>query len=118
MAYRFRPSRVELLFLAESPPVSGAYFYLLPEFSKRGVPSALFWEVVRALGIAPAEGPRLYGRKEEYLAEFAGRGLFIVDAAKCPVNKISDRAAKLVIDNCTRHLRREIALLNPRHIAI
>ncbi|MDA8218585.1 MAG: hypothetical protein M0Z94_13305 [Dehalococcoidales bacterium] len=38
--------------------------------------------------------------------------------AKCPVNKISDRAAERVIDNCTRHLRREIALLNPRRIAI
>ena len=117
MAYRFRPARVELLFIAESPPVSGAYFYRLPEWGQRGVRSALFWETVRALGIVPA-GPCCYAEKERYLAKFRDRGLFIVDAAKCPVNHVGDGTAARMIGRCSRLLRREVQALDPRHIVL
>lgn len=114
---RFVPGDVRLLFVAESPPVSGCYFYRVPEWSQRGVPSALFWETVRALGIAP-QGPRQYGRKEEYLLAFAARGLAIVDAARCPVNQLRDGEARRVILNCSRFLKAELSTLRPAHIVV
>jgi hypothetical protein len=114
---RFLPARVQLLFLAESPPISGAYFYRVPEWSQRGVPSALFWETMRALGLA-SKGPRDYGRKEEFLAAFAARGLAIVDGARCPVNQVTDNVANRVIGNCGPFLRREIVALNPRYLVL
>ncbi|MCL4465950.1 MAG: hypothetical protein M1401_19270 [Chloroflexi bacterium] len=114
---RFLPAKVRLLFLAESPPISGAYFYRVPEWSRRGVPSALFWEMARALGLAP-DGPRDYERKEEYLRAFAARGLAIVDAARCPVNQVTDSVANRVIENCGTFLRREIEEREPPFLVL
>jgi hypothetical protein len=115
--HRFLPARLELLFIAESPPISGCYFYRLPEWSQRGVYSALFWETVRALGIAPV-GPRQYERKEEYLRAFTARGLAILDIARCPVNKISDARANQVFVNCAPFLREELDLLQPARLVL
>ncbi|MHB1132113.1 MAG: uracil-DNA glycosylase family protein [Chloroflexota bacterium] len=114
---RFLPAKLELLFIAESPPISGCYFYRLPEWSQRGVYSALFWETARALGIAPA-GPRRYECKEEYLLAFAARGLAILDIARCPVNKISDARANQVFANCAPFLREELAQLRPARLVL
>jgi hypothetical protein len=70
------PKQRKIVFVLESPPKSGLYFYN-PDGS---VSEPLFRAMMKdILGIAPAT-------KSEGLAEFASRGYLLVDATYAPVN--------------------------------
>jgi hypothetical protein len=83
----FKPTGVTLVIVAESPPVSGKYFY----DPDGRVSEPLFSALMKQLGI----GPRT---KFEGLSEFQKRGWTLVDATYEPVNARIGRDRDLVID--------------------
>lgn len=83
---RFQPDEPRLIFIAESPPASGAYIYD-PEGT---VTEHLFSAMMRAMTFEP-------DNKGEGLGEFMRRRLFLVDATYRPVNRLKGRARDNVI---------------------
>jgi hypothetical protein len=77
---RYQPAHLDLVFLLESPPASGKYFYD-PE-SKTTEP--VFAGLMRLIREDPPT-------KHEGLTAFQARGLLLVDATYQPVNHINSR---------------------------
>jgi len=76
LRHPFEPKNVTLAIIAESPPVSGLYFY-----NPRGRSTEpLFAALMQQLGYSP-------GTKEDGLREFQRRGWLLVDATYEPVNR-------------------------------
>jgi hypothetical protein len=72
----YEPESIRLVIIAESPPVSGLYFY-----DPTGVPSEpLFAALMRQLRISPID-------KDSGLREFRRIGWVLVDATYEPVNE-------------------------------
>jgi hypothetical protein len=75
MRRRYLPVNVRLVIVAESPPVSGLYFY----DAKGKSTEPLFSALMKQLAFSP-------GSKEDGLKEFQRRGWILVDATYEPVN--------------------------------
>jgi hypothetical protein len=83
------PRHPTVIFIAESPPASGKFFYN-PDGS---VSEPLFKAMMEdVLGIKPTS-------KEEGLKKFAAHGFFLLDATYTPVNKLAEDAADEMIRN-------------------
>ena len=84
---RYLPAHRKIVFVLESPPISGLYFYK-PEGS---VSEPLFRAMMKdVLDVKPRT-------KEEGLGEFAARGFLLIDATYTPVNHLSGRARDAAI---------------------
>jgi hypothetical protein len=74
---KYKPSTIKIVFLLESPPVSGKYFY-----DPDGRPSEpLFSAMMKVIGYKPTIKP-------DGLNAFSKKGLFLVNATYRPVNHI------------------------------
>ncbi len=106
---KWKPDRVKVLFVAESPPWKGnVYFYNENDEGRR--PGGLSSNLFRLLGI---EGES----KSEKLSEFRRRGFFLVDTIKCIFRKDKGPMPKKLIQFSAREiLSREIGSLNPKLI--
>ena len=83
----YEPDDLKLIIVAESPPVSGKYFY-----DKSGARTEpLFSAILRHLNFTCAA-------KEDGLREIQRRGLILVDATYEPVNAMSSSARDRVIE--------------------
>jgi len=71
---------LSLIFILESPPVSGKYFY--DETGKTTEP--LFNELLKAFNYTPVD-------KRDGLNFFKSKGFFLVDATYKPVNKLKGK---------------------------
>ncbi len=76
---KYRPKKLKAIFIGESPPNSGKYFYK-PEGK---ISEPLFKNFMEAMDIP-------HSTKAEGLKEFARRGYFLIDATYTPVNGIKD----------------------------
>lgn len=84
---RYIPTGIRTIFVLESPPASGRYFYN-PDGA---VTEPLFRAMMKdVLGITPSS-------KEEGLKEFAARGHFLIDATYTPVNRCTDKEKAEII---------------------
>lgn len=110
---RFRPKRVRLLLIAESPPRSVVDTPLRHFYHPRGpAPDTLFRAVATALlDAAPArEGGA--EAKEAALSRLAAGGYFLLDSAQCPVNHLPARDRRAAIHRCAGAvLRFQVAAL-------
>jgi len=77
---RHRPGTVKFLFVLESPPTSGNFFY---DPTGR-VTEPLFSAMMKIIGHEASS-------KEDGLAAFASKGCFLVDATYRPVNQIQNQ---------------------------
>ena len=130
LAEAYRPQRVRVLFVAESPPQKNrrgrwTHFYLPEEKPPGEDPSTLFWAMAEVLALAEACGAtRAEARRDRatwkplLLEEFQRRGLWLVDAAKCAVNGVADdRARGRAVARCAESwLSRELRVLEPERI--
>jgi hypothetical protein len=98
---KFEPPCVKLVIVAESPPVSGKYFYN-PEGT---VSESLFAALMLQLRFAPTT-------KENGLREFQKRGWVLVDATYEPVN-IPGKDRDRVISRDFHLLRDDLAAMLP-----
>lgn len=88
---RFRnqyiPSNIKVVFVLESPPTSGRYFYNRDGSLSEPLFRAMMKDV---LEISPAS-------KEEGLQEFSSRGFFLVDATYTPINHSKGKERNAII---------------------
>lgn len=100
---RYMPEDLRLILIAESPPVSGKYFYN-PDGRTT---EALFTALMRQIGCRPST-------KEEGLAAFRSKGWLLVDATYEPVNgDKKNRMRKCVILRDHVHLAADLRELDP-----
>ena len=77
---KYLPEKIKLIFLLESPPASGDYFY-----DPDGRPTEqLFSAMMKSIDYQPLS-------KADGLAEFARQGYVLVDATYSPVNNIKNK---------------------------
>jgi hypothetical protein len=77
---QYHPDNLKYIFVLESPPVSGLYFY--DDSGKTSEP--LFSEMMKLLGFNPIN-------KREGLKYFQKAGYLLVDATYQPVNELKDK---------------------------
>jgi len=80
MRKEYIPDSIRLIFILESPPVSGKFFY----DESGDLTEPLFSAMMRLLELSPST-------KKEGLRRFAKFGYFIVDSIYKPVNHLSKR---------------------------
>ena len=86
---KYKPENIKAIFILESPPKSGKYFYDLDG----EVSEPLFKAMMEVVGYKPTD-------KATGLAEFAKKGFLIVDASYTPVNHYKegkDRNERIMI---------------------
>jgi len=86
---KFHPSDLKTVFILESPPISGLYFY--DTTGSTGEP--LFTAMMNLLRVKPRN-------KEEGLTLFSEKGCLLVDATYSPVNQLKgkERNEKILED--------------------
>jgi len=104
-----------VLFVAESPPSSGGFFY----FSKTIGKDHLFRETMKALSLWPLGHPLRKGLdKTGLLEEFRSRGFFLIDTCDRPVDRLSPKARRISIAREAPGLARRAKELDPGSIVI
>ena len=112
---KYRPNRIRILLIAESPPSSGGYFYFPITIGK----DHLFRETMKALGLWPAETPMRKGLdKRPLLEEFRTKGFFLIDTCQSPVDKLDSKERKHEILRGASGLARRAEGLHPDHIIV
>ena len=83
---RYKPKKIKIVFVLESPPASGKYFY-----DENGlITEPLFAAMMELLKCKPKS-------KREGLRYFADTGHFLVDATYDPINGLDDKARKRAV---------------------
>ncbi len=100
----FRPSRIQLLFIGESPPASGRFFY--------SADSGLYRAMHAAFQIADS----LVG-DDDFLTVFRSRGCYLIDLSPKPVDRLEPRLRREMRKDGEKLLAREIRRLKPEMIA-
>jgi hypothetical protein len=100
----FLPSRVQLLFIGESPPASGRFFY--------SANSGLYRAMRQAFQVADSKID-----DQNFLAVFQSRGCYLVDLARDPVDHLDPPLRRAMRRNGEKRLAHEIARLQPERIA-
>src|SRR6266404_508771 len=99
---QYHPSPLKLVIVAESPPLSGKYFY-----NREGtVSEPLFSALMQQIDVKPAS-------KELGLRSFQDKGWLLVDATYEPVNGYSDKKKDSTIARDYPQLRDDLKSLNP-----
>jgi hypothetical protein len=101
----FRPARVRLLFIGESPPASGRFFY--------NSNSGLYRAMRDAFQIA-----HLTTKEEDFLETFRTHGCYLTDLSKDPVDHLEAKPRQEACVAGEKSLAKEIRELNPDAIAI
>jgi hypothetical protein len=108
---RYRPKRVRILFVGESPPASGRFFYAADSGLYRAV-----------RGTFLESFPKL--ESEDFLRAFSALGCYLVDLCGSPVDKLNakDRrqacvAGETQLSRTIKQLRPEIIVTVVRSIA-
>ena len=100
---RFRPARVELLFVGESPPASGRFFY-------QG-DSGLYRAMREAFLVAD---PSM--SDASFLAAFQTAGCYLIDLCREPVDHLDSRSRRATCLASEASLSRTISRLQPLKI--
>lgn len=112
---KYRPKKVSLLLIAESPPSSGGYFYAEETIGK----DHLFRETMKALELWPADRPMRKGcDKRPMLKQFRSLGFFLIDTCELPIDKMPPRLRKLSTIQGASTLSHRVKELDPSQILI
>jgi hypothetical protein len=84
---RYTPKPVKIIFVLESPPASGKYFYNPDGSMKEPLFKAMMKDV---LGFTPSS-------KGEGLRRFAAAGFFLIDATYTPINRLKGKARDAIV---------------------
>ncbi len=111
----YKPRTIRVLFVAESPPSSGGFFYFRKTIGK----DHLFRETMKALSLWPLRRPLRKGfDKTGLLEEFRSRGFFLIDTCELPVDRLSPKARKISIAQGSSGLASRVKDLDPDSIVI
>ncbi len=99
---KYQPENIKAIFVFESPPESGKYFY----DAEGKATEPLFVAMMELIGYESAD-------KASGLAEFVRRGLIIVDATYIPVDQYVSWKRDKVIKNSLPTLLEDLETLTP-----
>jgi uracil-DNA glycosylase len=99
----YRPERVKMLFVGESPPMSGRFFYNRDSGLYRAVRDA-FHQVDSSIN------------DENFLTVFRGAGCYLVDACLQPVDRMKPAARRNACLDGEPRLTRRIRAMQPETI--
>src|SRR2546422_6763606 len=112
---KYKPNKVNVLLIAESPPSSGGYFYSETTIGK----DHLFRETMKALQFWPVDRPMRKGcDKQRMLKRFRSIGFFLIDTCELPVDKLQPRQRRISTIQAASTLPRRVRELNPTRILI
>ena len=112
---KYRPSKVRLLMIAESPPSSGGFFYFPETIGK----DHLFRETMKTIGLWPTKSPMRRGvDKTPMLRNFQSMGFFLLDSSNYPVDKLPNRARREAIQDQLPRLVEDVKQVDPASIVI
>jgi hypothetical protein len=100
---RFRPERVRLLFVGESPPASGRFFYRGDSGLYRAARD-LFHEV------------DLSFEEEDFLSRFQGLGCYLIDLCGVPVDRLDAKSRRELCRSSEEPLGDAIRWFRPERI--
>jgi hypothetical protein len=100
----FQPSRIQLLFVGESPPASGRFFY--------SGNSGLYRAMRAGFQTADANVD-----DENFLATFRAYGCYLTDLSHEPIDHLDPVPRRLMRSHAEKSLAREIKRLQPGIIA-
>jgi uracil-DNA glycosylase len=101
----FRPRKVRILFVGESPPASGRFFYQADSGLYRAIREAF----VKAF-------PNL--READFLKSFRKRGCYLVDLCDHPVDRVQPKARRKACRAGEPRLTKTIRTLRPRNVIV
>jgi hypothetical protein len=108
---KFRPAKVRILFIGESPPASGRFFYQADSGLYRAIREA-FLKAFPSL------------RERDFLESFRSLGCYLVDLCERPVDRLQPKARRKTcragepnLSKTFRTLRPQIAIVVIRSIA-
>src|SRR5437667_4631235 len=112
---KYKPNKVNLLLIAESPPSSGGYFYSETTIGK----DHLFRETMKTLGFWPVERPMRKGcDKRPMLKQFRSIGFFLIDTCELPVDRLQPRQRRISTIQGASTLPDRVRELDPTRILI
>jgi hypothetical protein len=112
---RYRPRKVKLLMIAESPPSSGGFFYFPTTIGK----DHLFRETMKALEFWPINQPMRRGvDKRSMLRRFQTMGFYLLDTCVSPVDKMRTGDRRKTVLTQTPRLVKDVIKARPSHIFI
>src|SRR5947208_5317737 len=112
---KYKPNRVNVLLIAESPPSSGGYFYSGTTIGK----DHLFRETMKALKFWPVDRPMRKGcDKKSMLRRFCSIGFFLIDTCELPVDKLQPRQRRISTIQGASTLPHRVRELDPTRILI
>ena len=112
---KYRPSKIRLLMIAESPPSSGGFFYFPKTIGK----DHLFRETMKTIGLWSAKSPMPRGTdKTPMLRNFQSMGFFLLDSSDYPVDKMPNHARMEAIKDQLPRLVEDVILADPANIVI
>jgi hypothetical protein len=111
----YKPTRINVLFIAESPPSSGGYFYFERTIGK----DHLFRETMKALKFWPLDRPMRKGcDKRPMLNRFLSRGFFLIDTCELPVDNLGPVRRRILTIQGALTLPKRVQKLDPGRILI
>src|SRR3989441_12027272 len=112
---KYRPRKVRLLLIAESPPSSGGFFYFPMTIGK----DHLFRETMKALDLWPKNEPMRKGvDKRSMLRRFQSMGLYLLDTCEFPVDKLRPLERRKAVLQQTPRLIDDVIEADPPHILV
>lgn len=112
---KYRPSKIRLLIIAESPPSSGGFFYFQKTLGK----DHLFRETMKTLGLWSQTAPMRKGiDKHPMLRRFQSMGFYLLDTCTFPVDKLPLRERRKAVLSQTHRLVNDVVEANPPYILI
>jgi len=112
---KYKPTEVNVLLVAESPPSSGGYFYAEWAIGK----DHLFRETMKALRLWPIDRPMRKGcDKRPMLEHFRSLGFFLIDTCELPVDKMPPGQRRLSTAQGAMTLPNRVKRLGPAGILI
>jgi len=112
---KYKPTEINVLLVAESPPSSGGYFYAEKAIGK----DHLFRETMKALELWPVDRPLRKGcDKRPMLEQFRSLGFFLIDTCEVPVDKMPPGQRRLSTAQGALTLPNRVKRLDPAGILI
>lgn len=100
----FRPRKISILFVGESPPANGAFFYV-------GSPMTEYTRKVFAL---------VYGLRfdslPEFLSFFKAKGCYLDDLSYDPVDSLRKPVRRRTVNGCVGAFAKRLQQFEPQHV--
>ena len=103
---QFRPDKISILLVGESPPASGKFFY-----DKSNMTTFTSRAFERAFNIQ-------FDSTTEFLAYFKSKGCFLDDLSHDPVDNLDSKQRELVLEQSVESLARRLSGAHPEVVVV